>query len=810
MDLPGGLSPLLAHPPPAEELAALHSVSATAFSRLHVCPSAAPGGQVCWDPASRPPGGFRPPISPRTRRPGAAPELVATLLLYAPSPGASATATDAWDEHENPDNRPPLPSPASDADEARASSRRTLGPGRGRRQTPGVAVCPLPVDNPVDDVSFPGWTALRPLFVPGLGLLFTCGNHSGAVVLAGPASRPARQARPGPAPGRGRRWVGERPGPTTAPRRSSRCGGAVDVGARSPPTGRARRSSCWCRRRCRRRRSSATSRPSSRGCSPGRPAPGTDRGRGPASIGRATSGAATWRRSWVGPRAEPGDAGWATSAVAGARAPRPTAPSGCPTGCGRCRPGSATTCCCTSWCTSSRPTTPPGSAPWSRRTRKPTGPRLPRGVRRRGPPRDPGRARPGRRYRGRERSDAVTGDRRRGWCWSSPATTPPAPRRRGSTRTPSRGLPRRHLRGGGRPRRRAVRASWADHAGRPALAGLPPPRRRRTSGAARLLREVADEVVLVPADVPDLPGLVLAKQLKVLHRADVAVAPERGGPGCVALGLPAAGGVLGAARGPRPRPRPEVDPCGGGPVARGAVETTPDWHRLRGPAAVHRLDPALEGWEETRALLPAGRTGGRSGGERARGPGGRRPRARRRRPPRPPDADPGVGPRTWLEQDQPDHGGEHRVDAHEHAEEAGRDPPQRDQVGGVGHARSRGAPRSRRRAGRIPIGGRARRAAPRSAGRRTRAAWWPPPWPGGRGADDRPAGSAGCRTPSSPPRADRTDPEPVGRGPGQDQHVDPGPGPAAQTRSAGCASRRARPRAGRGTPASPRGRGRSG
>ena len=33
------------------------------------------------------------------------------------------------------------------------------------------------------------------------------------------------------------------------------------------------------------------------------------------------------------------------------------------------------------------------------------------------------------------------------------------------------------------------------------------------------------------------------------------------------------------------------------------VQSTPDWHRLRGPAAVQRLDPALEGWEETRALL---------------------------------------------------------------------------------------------------------------------------------------------------------------------------------------------------------------
>ena len=118
--------------------------------------------------------------------------------------------------------------------------------------------------------------------------------------------------------------------------------------------------------------------------------------------------------------------------------------------------------------------------------------------------------------------------------------------------------------------------------------------------------EVADEVVLVPADVPDLPALVLAKQLKVLHRADVAVAPERGGPGCVALGfrLPVADWV------PLQTLDLDLDPRSTLRVAASSpalVQSTPDWHRLRGPAAVHRLDPALEGWEETRALLSPSR-----------------------------------------------------------------------------------------------------------------------------------------------------------------------------------------------------------
>ncbi|MGI3781095.1 MAG: hypothetical protein ACRYG2_09980 [Janthinobacterium lividum] len=118
--------------------------------------------------------------------------------------------------------------------------------------------------------------------------------------------------------------------------------------------------------------------------------------------------------------------------------------------------------------------------------------------------------------------------------------------------------------------------------------------------------ELADEVVLVPADAPDLPGLVLAKQLKVLHRADVAVAPERDGPGCVALGfrLPVAAWL------PLEHLDLDLDPrstlMATSPSAA-LVETTPEWHRLRGPAAIHRLDPALEGWEETRALLSSRR-----------------------------------------------------------------------------------------------------------------------------------------------------------------------------------------------------------
>ena len=119
---------------------------------------------------------------------------------------------------------------------------------------------------------------------------------------------------------------------------------------------------------------------------------------------------------------------------------------------------------------------------------------------------------------------------------------------------------------------------------------------------AELLRDQVDELVVVPADVPDLPGLVLAKIFKVLHRVDLAVAPQRGGTGCVAIGvsLPLANWI-----------EPELLDVDGQPHDQLATDRSrrsrwslaPDWHRLRTPADVHRLDPGLEGWEETRALL---------------------------------------------------------------------------------------------------------------------------------------------------------------------------------------------------------------
>lgn len=120
-----------------------------------------------------------------------------------------------------------------------------------------------------------------------------------------------------------------------------------------------------------------------------------------------------------------------------------------------------------------------------------------------------------------------------------------------------------------------------------------------------LAAEVAadfDELVVVAADAPDLPGLILAKIFKVLHRVDLTLAPDRGGDGCVAIGvsLPPADWLPGL---DLDAPRAQLEAAA---PTRNRCVVSPDWHRLRTPAAIGRLDPGLEGWDETRALL-AGR-----------------------------------------------------------------------------------------------------------------------------------------------------------------------------------------------------------
>ncbi|WP_431915376.1 hypothetical protein [Micromonospora wenchangensis] len=109
-----------------------------------------------------------------------------------------------------------------------------------------------------------------------------------------------------------------------------------------------------------------------------------------------------------------------------------------------------------------------------------------------------------------------------------------------------------------------------------------------------------DQAAVVAADAPDLPGLVLGKLLRPLTSRPVAVAPVEGGPGLlgVASRLPVPGWL----------PALDLDVAGPADLRRAApapadVAVTPGWHRLRGPADLAALDPAVEGWEATRALL---------------------------------------------------------------------------------------------------------------------------------------------------------------------------------------------------------------
>lgn len=112
----------------------------------------------------------------------------------------------------------------------------------------------------------------------------------------------------------------------------------------------------------------------------------------------------------------------------------------------------------------------------------------------------------------------------------------------------------------------------------------------------------ADDVVLVAADAADLPGLMVGKLFSALTGASAAACPAADG-GLVAVGvrLPVPNWLREA----------EIDLDTDDAVARlqaaapdrREVVVTPGWHRMRRPADIARLDPGLEGWEATRAVL---------------------------------------------------------------------------------------------------------------------------------------------------------------------------------------------------------------
>jgi hypothetical protein len=127
------------------------------------------------------------------------------------------------------------------------------------------------------------------------------------------------------------------------------------------------------------------------------------------------------------------------------------------------------------------------------------------------------------------------------------------------------------------------------------VAGLP------VDVLAALAGQGYDEAAVFAADVPDLPGLLVAKPFSALSTAPVAAAPADGG-GLVAL----------ACRLPVPAWLPvdidldepyAVERLKAAAPSPGDVVLTPAWRRLRRREDIAALDPDLEGWEATRALL---------------------------------------------------------------------------------------------------------------------------------------------------------------------------------------------------------------
>lgn len=118
---------------------------------------------------------------------------------------------------------------------------------------------------------------------------------------------------------------------------------------------------------------------------------------------------------------------------------------------------------------------------------------------------------------------------------------------------------------------------------------------------AALAAQGYEEAAVIVADAPDLPGLLVAKPFSALSTAPVAAVPAEGG-GLVAL----------AVRLPAPAWLPlDVDldePYAVERLKAAAPEPadlvlTPPWRRLRSREDLAGLDPDLEGWESTRALL---------------------------------------------------------------------------------------------------------------------------------------------------------------------------------------------------------------
>ncbi|GAA2515362.1 hypothetical protein [Pilimelia columellifera] len=158
----------------------------------------------------------------------------------------------------------------------------------------------------------------------------------------------------------------------------------------------------------------------------------------------------------------------------------------------------------------------------------------------------------------------------------------------------------------------AIVGAPADHALAAAVAWPQTAIQIRTATVGHALRAAGaagyQAVAVLAPDVPSLPGLLVGKLLRPLTSRPVAVMPTPDGVGLAGLAC-----VL-----PPPPWLPDADldlDLDHTSVARirasapspGDVVTTPAWRRLRGPADLSALDPALEGWDATRKLLESSR-----------------------------------------------------------------------------------------------------------------------------------------------------------------------------------------------------------
>lgn len=121
---------------------------------------------------------------------------------------------------------------------------------------------------------------------------------------------------------------------------------------------------------------------------------------------------------------------------------------------------------------------------------------------------------------------------------------------------------------------------------------------RRLGGIAAALAAIgADQVGVVVPDAPDLPALLLGKLHSALTSAEVAVCPaEDGRVVAIAARIPVAAWAADVTA-------DDVLDRWRTAAPRRALHVGAGWHRVSNETQARRLDPGLEGWEHTRALL---------------------------------------------------------------------------------------------------------------------------------------------------------------------------------------------------------------